>query len=137
VSGLDAIKVTVEGESNPGGDALNDVPLLHEVRHALGKLAETGENTTIDLSSLPFGPGDKERFLEVLGQGEVSATIEAMGSTQVKETGFPGVWLVQYFSVADEVLAEHIEVTRCPSLLITPEQDLADAALALQARLAD
>lgn len=137
MSGLDAIKVTVEGLPASNGDALNDIPLLHEVRHALQKLTETGETTTIDLSSLPFGPGDKERLLDVLGQGEVSANVDAMGATKVRETAFAGVWLVQYYSVADEVLAEHIEVTRCPSLLITPEQDLADAALALQARLAD
>lgn len=137
MSGLDAIKVTVEGVNTPNGDALNAVPLLHEIRHALEKLAEKGESTTIDLSSIPFGPGDKDQLLDVLGEGEVSATIDAMGPTQVQETAFPGVWLVQYFAATGEALAEHVEVTRCPSLLITPEQDLADAALALQARLAE
>jgi hydrogenase-1 operon protein HyaF len=134
---LDAIKVTVEGTAGLAGDALNTVPILHEIRHALEKLAAADETTTIDLSSIPFGPGDKQRLFDVLGEGEVEATVDAMGATRVQETRFAGVWLVQYLSVSGEELATHIEVTRCPSLLVTPQQDLADAAQALKARLAE
>ena len=137
MSGLDAIKVSVEGQAAHDGTALNAVPLLHEIRHALEKLADSGETTTIDLSSIPFGPGDKQQLFDVLGHGEVEAKIDAMGETRVEESGFPGVWLVHYFAVTGEQLATHIEVTRCPSLLITPEQDLADSALNLQAQLAE
>jgi hydrogenase-1 operon protein HyaF len=137
VSGLDAIKVRVEGVAAPSGDALNAVPLLHEIRHALEKLAGSGETTTIDLSSIPFGPGDKDQLLDVLGEGEVEASVDAMGPTRVRETAFPGVWLVQYVAVTGEELTTHIEVTRCPSLLVTPESDLVDAAGALRDRLAE
>ena len=137
MSGLDSINVSVEGPGSNNGTALNAVPLLHEIRHALEKLASDGETTTIDLSSIPFGPGDKDQLFEVLGRGEVDATVDAMGATRVHETAFPGVWVVQYFAVTEQELATHIEVTRCPSLLITPEQDLADSALALRARLAE
>lgn len=137
VSGLDAIKVRVEGPTPVGDTALNAIPLLHEIRHALDKLSESGETTTIDLSSIPFGPGDRQQLLDILGQGEVAATIDAMGATRVQETAFAGVWLVEYLSVSGDELATHIEVTRCPSLIVTPEQDLAAAAAALQERLAE
>lgn len=137
MSELDAIKIRVEGPTQGSDTALNAIPLLHEVRHALEKLSRHGETTTIDLSSIPFGPGDRQKLLDILGQGEVEATVDAMGATRVRETCFAGVWLVEYLSVSGDELATHIEVTRCPSLLVTPEQDLADAALALQERLAD
>jgi hydrogenase-1 operon protein HyaF len=137
MSGLDAIEVCVEGPEEHDGTALNAIPLLHEIRHALHKLADSGETTTIDLSSIPFGPGDKEQLFDVLGHGEVEAKVDAMGDTRIEETAFAGVWLVHYFAVSGEQLATHIEVTRCPSLLVTPEQDLADAALDLQVRLAE
>ena len=137
MSGLDAIKITVEGAGSEASDSLNAVPLLHEIRHALEKLAQDGESTTIDLSSIPFGPGDKEQLLDVLGKGEVDASVDAMGTTRVHESRFSGVWLVEYLSVSGEELATHIEVTRCPSLLVTPQQDLVDAAEALKARLAE
>lgn len=137
MSGLDAIKIRVEGPKQQGDMALNAVPLLHEVRHALGKLSRSGESTTIDLSSIPFGPGDRQQLFDILGRGEVTATVDAMGATRVQETAFAGVWLVEYLSMSGDELATHIEVTRCPSLLVTPEQDLADAARALQDRLAE
>jgi hydrogenase-1 operon protein HyaF len=132
---LDSIKIAVEQPTAGMPDALNALPLLHEIRHALTRLFEKGEPTTIDLTSIPFGPGDKDQLLEVLGSGEVDASVDAMGSTKVRETAYPGVWLVEYFSPTGEPLTTHIEVARCPSVILTPEQDLADAALALQARL--
>ncbi len=55
----------------------NTLPLLNEVRHALKRLVRTGESTIIDLRAIPFGPGDEERLLDLLGQGEVMATLDA------------------------------------------------------------
>ena len=136
MSGLDAIKVSVEAVNRQAADALNAMPLLHEIRHALEKLAQDGASTTIDLSSIPFGPGDKQQLLDVLGKGEVDASVDAMGDTRIQETRYPGVWLIQYFAVSGAELATHIEVTRCPSLLVTPEENLVEAAEALKARLA-
>ena len=134
LSGLDSINVLVEGTTESGAMALNALPLLHEIRHALETLATDGESTTIDLSA-PFAPGDRQQLLEVLGSGEVEATVNAMGPTRIRETGFPGVWLVQYLGTSDEEVATHIEITRCPSLLLTPETDIADSTAALAARL--
>jgi hydrogenase-1 operon protein HyaF len=124
-------------EGLAGGDerALNAIPLLHEIRHALERLATSGESTLIDLSSIPFARGDRAQLMAVLGEGEVQATVEAMGPTRVSETAFAGVWLIQYLGASGEEVATHIEITRCPSLLLTPEQDVAASAAALEARL--
>ena len=133
MSGLDAIAVKVEGFA--AGDAANAIPLLHEIRHALLRLAETGEPTTIDLSAIPFGPGDRDKLFEALGEGEVSASVDALGETRVNETRYPGVWVVHHNSPTGDELVTHIEVTRLPSMLTTPEEDLGEAAAQLAADL--
>ena len=55
-------------------------PLLGEVLHAVDRLLDTGEPTTIDLAGLPFGPGELEHLEEMLGTGEVTATLDALGT---------------------------------------------------------
>jgi len=135
VSTLDAIAVKVEGVGIASGNAHNAVPLLHEIRHALWNLAKTGDSTTIDLTSIPFGPADRDQLLDFLGEGEVTARVNALGETQVKETRYPGVWVVRHQSPVGDELATHIEVTRLPSMLITPEEDLGEAAAQLAADL--
>jgi hydrogenase-1 operon protein HyaF len=132
---LDSINVIVEEPAEGAARAFNAVPVLHEIRHALDKLSQTGESTVIDLSAIPFAPGDERQLLEVLGRGEVEATVDAMGPTRISETGYAGVWLVRYLGASGEEVATHIEITRCPSLLITPEPDVAEAAAALADRL--
>ncbi len=47
------------------GEALthNVAPLLHEIRHGLARLLETGAATIIDLRSIPMAPGEEERII--------------------------------------------------------------------------
>lgn len=133
MSGLDAIDVRVEGPSSLRTD--NVLPLLHEIRHALQRLASTGEPTTIDLSSIPFAPQDRKQLFETLGEGEVEARVDAFGPSTVRETAFPGVWLVQHLNPHHEELSALIEIARLPALLLTPEADVEESAAALGARL--
>jgi hydrogenase-1 operon protein HyaF len=136
MSGLDSIHIAVE-HTHPKAlaEAENALPVLHEIRHALSQLLETAESTIIDLSAIPFGPGDKERLLETLGRGEVSATVDSLGLTQIYETAYPGVWIIEYLSPQDTTLALHIEITTLPSLLATPREDISDSLLQLENRL--
>ncbi|MDQ2089726.1 hydrogenase expression/formation C-terminal domain-containing protein [Marimonas arenosa] len=114
----------------------NARPVLREIETALGALLESGRETTIDLGAIPFGPGDERMLDEVLGPGEVHATIYAMGESHVAETGVPGVWRVDHFDQRGETLSRFIEVTFCPDILKTQTAD-AEAGLArLTARLA-
>ncbi len=133
---LESIPIRVEtasGEAQSWGNAL---PVLHEIRHALKRLADGGARTQIDLGAIPFGPGDEERLLNLLGRGEVEARVDAFGPTRIWESAIPGVWLVDHHNAEDERIALHVEVSRVPELLCTHPRDLQEAAEKLEARIA-
>lgn len=135
MSTLSDIPIQVEQSPPPPRDFGNAVPILGEIRHAVARLAETGEATRIDLAAMPFGPGDEDRLLELLGRGEVQATVDALGPTRIWETRFPGVWLVDYANADNQRLALQIEVDEVPQILRTQAPDLSDSLRALDARL--
>jgi hydrogenase-1 operon protein HyaF len=136
MTGLSSIPIQVETPNATPAQHGNAIPILHEVRHALTRLIELGESTQIDLNAIPFGPGDEERLLTLLGSGEVEASIQALGPTRVWETAIPGVWLVDYSNEEGERLALYLEVTTVPEILRTQREDLATAVAALDTRLA-
>lgn len=111
----------------------NSLAILHEIRHGLKRLADTGESTKIDLNAIPFGPGDEERLVELLGTGEVQADVDALGPTRVRETGIAGVWLVDYRNLDDQRLALHVEVATVPDILRSQPQDFPEAIGKLEA----
>lgn len=113
----------------------NAIPLLHEIEILLNDLATTGKTGSIDLRSLPMLADDYEQLREVLGQGEVNATIDAHGPSQVRETGIHGVWWVTHRNADGEVAAEIIEVTYLPEILKTHPADARAAVETLRARL--
>ena len=120
----------------PGpGPTGNALPLLYEILHGLKRLSSTGEPTVLDLRAIPFGPGDEERLLSVLGVGEVSATVSALGESTVRETQFPAVWIVEHKNPDDERIALQIEVTEVPPILGTQPGDVADSLVRLDDRL--
>lgn len=118
MSSLDTIAVSTEVATG------NVEPLLHEIRHALGRLASGEEGTTIDLKRLPLAPGEEERIENTLGVGEVRAEVDALGPTVVQETSYPGVWLITHKNADDVVVARFIEVTYIPELLRSQQADI-------------
>lgn len=114
----------------------NALPLLHEIRHALQRLIDRGEPTAIDLRALPFGPGDEAALLATLGRGEVDVSLEALGTSCIWETGFPGVWVVDHQDLEGRRIALSIEVTRIPEVLLSQPGDLATALTRLDETLA-
>ena len=123
---LKSIGVKVEPTSVEEIDAftLNVVPLLHEVRHALERLLESGEATTIDLGAIPLAPGEFEKIDAALGTGEVKVVLDAMGPSQIYETQFSGVWRITHHNAANEIVGRYIEVTRIPEILLAQETDV-------------
>lgn len=115
----------------------NVTPILNEIRHALNTLLETGESTIIDLRALPMGPGEEQHLESLLGVGEATATINAMGPTTVNESLFAGVWLVTHRNTDDEILGKFIEITRIPSILESQTEDIRGALKALPDLLAE
>ena len=134
MSTLDKIAVRVE---TAGRFARNALPVLHEVRHALRRLVETGESTAIDLQSIPFGPGDEEDLCASLGTGEVAAQLHALGESRITETIYPGVWIVDHYNTHGQRIAYQIEVATVPAVLMAQPDDMADGLRRLEAALAE
>ncbi len=130
ISGPESISLAVE-VSKVAQEWGNALPILHEVRHALERLATTGVPGIIDLRAIPFGPGDEARLLARLGRGEVEAVIHALGETRIWESAVPAVWLIDHYNAEGERIALHIEIDRIPCLLLTQPEDLAEATARL------
>ena len=130
MTSLDAITVQVETATG------NVEPLLHEIRHALRRVADGKEGTVIDLRRLPLAPGEEERIEDELGKGEVRVELDALGPTVVQETSYAGVWLVTHRNTEQEVVGRFIEVTRMPELLKTQEADIKRGISRLENELA-
>jgi hydrogenase-1 operon protein HyaF len=137
--------MTADGSAPRGRDAVAELrshistgnarPVLHEIHAALANLLASGKATVIDLGAIPFAPGDERLLDSVLGPGEVSATIHALGETRVQETGIAGVWRVDHFDESGETVSRFVEITFMPEILKSQRAD-AEAALAtLAARL--
>ena len=118
MTSLDTIPVTTEVSTG------NVEPLLHEIRHALRRLAEGKDGTAIDLTRLPMAPGEEERLYEFLGEGEVRVELDALGPTKVVESSYSGVWLVTHYNLDQAVVGRFIEVTRFPELLKAQGSDI-------------
>lgn len=136
MSSLDGLSTRVESTAAPLETWGNAVPILHEVLHALRRLAESAESTVIDVKSLPFGPSDEEQLLQALGSGEVHATLDALGETRVWETRYPGAWVVDHYNVDGERIAFHIEIAEVPQILRSQPEDIAAGLRRLETDLA-
>ena len=102
----------------------NVTPLLNEIVHALDRLLAEDEPTIIDLASLPFAPGELEDLEQALGTGELTAELDALGKSLIRETEYPGVWWVEHHNTGGEVVGRYIEITRSPEILMSQDADI-------------
>ncbi|MEA3409990.1 MAG: hydrogenase expression/formation C-terminal domain-containing protein [Pseudomonadota bacterium] len=121
------------------GDELtqNVKPLLHEIKHALDNLIETGHSSIIDLRSIPLAPGEEDKILSTLGQGEVLAKLNALGLSEIIETQYAGVWLVTHYNDENTIISRFIEVTTMPEILCSQTEDIMKAYSSLSLDLAE
>lgn len=131
MSSLGQIAVSVEAATG------NVQPLLHELRHALARLANGGDGTVIDLRGLPLAPGEEAKIEEALGEGEVRAELNALGVTTIQETAFSGVWFVTHRNVENEIVARFVEVCSVPDILRAQSEDIQKSANRLAQQLDD
>lgn len=115
----------------------NVQPILHEIRHALDKLLETGETHVIDLRSIPLAPGEEDKIIDTLCCGEVHAKLNALGPSEIYETGFAGVWLITHYNEENSVIGRFIEITRIPDILKSQREDITIALHQLETELND
>lgn len=126
--------------STPGAEERlyrgNAQPILHEVRHALALLMCCGQPTCIDLRAIPMGPGDEAELEAFLGSGEISATLNSQGESTIRETAYPGVWLITHRDETGQIVSRFIEITFVPDILQSQGEDVRAGLQALTARLA-
>ena len=119
---------TVEFNIQASDELTHNVkPLLHEIKHALDNLIESGETSIIDLRSIPLAPGEEDTILEALGTGEVQATLEALGLSEVCETKYAGVWVITHYNDEKHILSRFIEITTMPEILTSQTEDIMSA----------
>ena len=113
----------------------NVKPILHEIRHALQALIDNGASSIIDLRSIPLAPGEEEIIIDMLGQGEVHASLECLGPSEIYETGYAGVWLITHYNESNNIISRFIEITEIPEILKSQQEDLSNALLELEEEL--
>ncbi|MEJ2438335.1 MAG: hydrogenase expression/formation C-terminal domain-containing protein [Gammaproteobacteria bacterium] len=131
MSTISDIPITVDNGTSPSGHPVLRA-LLQEIETLLHNLAETGTGGSVDLRSLPLFPGDYQVLQDSLGQGEIQVMLNSLGPSTIYETAVPGVWWITHRNEAEEVVAEFIEVTRCPAILQTPAEELPQAIAQLR-----
>jgi hydrogenase-1 operon protein HyaF len=102
--------------------------VLSEIGTRLEKLAASGEESAIDLRSLPLTEADRAQLEELLGQGEVSARMDLAGESEVWETAYPGAWWIRHRGAGGTIASEVIAVCRIPEILVTHPVDIEAAA---------
>jgi hydrogenase-1 operon protein HyaF len=133
MSALDAIAIKVIADADrPTG---NVRALLHELTGLLDGWLSKGEAASIDLRSLPLTPGDYDELGAALGAGAVSASVQAIGASEVRETRYPAVWRVTHRNEAGEIVADLLEVCDAPAILRSPAEDAADGLIRLRETL--
>ena len=113
----------------------NVLPILHEIRHALRKLLESGQGSIIDLRSIPLAPGEEETIIDTLGCGEVHAKLNALGPSEIYETRFAGVWLITHYNEENSIISRFIEITAFPDILKSQQEDMAESLERLEQEL--
>ncbi len=130
--GLESIRVVAMPAQSADslGDALsgNATAVLHEVVALLTGLAERGESGVIDLGGMPLNDADKAWLAEKLGHGEVEMTLSLDGASEIRETGFHGVWWLTHRNENGMVTGEFIEVNRVPDLVPVHADDIRQSA---------
>ena len=109
--------------------------VLTEIHQMLESLAESGRKGSIDLRSLPLSDTDRAELEQALGHGEVQATMDLAGDTEVWETTYPGVWWIRHKGAGGKIATEVISVCRIPEILKTHPVDIEAAAARLKQEL--
>ena len=84
-----------------------------------------------------MAPGEEAKIEKMLGEGEISVKLNALGPSEIIETGISGVWLITHYNMEEEVLGKFIEITKVPALIATQEEDLAEGLSRLVEQLSD
>ena len=108
--------------------------VLSEIADRLGALAEKGETSAIDLRGLPMTAADRKELEDGLGHGEVNATLDVAGQSEIRETAYSGVWWIRHLGAGGQVATEEIAITPLPEILRAHTHDIQAAAEKIRQR---
>lgn len=111
--------------------------ILHELSCKLADLAAAGHSSVIDLRRLPLTPLEYDRLKMFLGKGELVIEMNALGTSSILETRFPGVWWVTHMNPAGDKIGDFLEVALVPELVVPTSSEVASAAESLSRILSD
>lgn len=106
--------------------------IISEIEVCAARFAATGEDASIDLRFLKAMPREREILASLLGQGEISATVNALGCTEIRETAIPCVWWIRHRNSEDETVGELIEITEVPEIIAGDRMAVAQGLEALR-----
>ena len=135
MSRLAEIPIRIEPPTVVAGLGGGVAAILTELVSLLERLADGEQPAAIDLRSLPMSPHDRAELRRALGEGEVQATLNADGLSNIRETRVPGVWWLEHHDRHGELIAELIEVTRMPQILMSASDEIAAGARALREQI--
>jgi len=104
--------------------SMNVEPVLHEVQYALIKLLDSKQSSVIDLSSMPFAPGEKQQIKQLLGKGEVEILLNVMGKSSILETSYPCVWWIEHYNQDQQITGTYIEIAIIPEIIQSVTEDI-------------
>jgi hydrogenase-1 operon protein HyaF len=97
-------------------DTLVDA-LMAEIAGLMENLTARNISGSIDLLGLPLSAACLALLEQRLGTGEITATLTAAGSSEIRETSFSGVWWSRHADETGRIVAMLIDVALVPELL--------------------
>lgn len=92
--------------------------IISEIETCATRFAASGESDSIDLRFLKTMPEEREMLASLLGRGEVSVVVSALGRTEIHETAIPCVWWIRHCNSENEAVGELIEITDIPEMIV-------------------
>lgn len=109
--------------------------LMHQIGASMERLIHSKTSMSIDIHRLPLTSQERKALERALGEGDVDVTVEALGRTQIRETGYPGVWWVKHYNLSSQLVGESIEITDIPELLKSQPEDVRSGLARLRREL--
>lgn len=106
-------------------------PVMHEIHHSLSELVAHGTHNMIDLHSLPMSPQELDDLEEFLGEGEIDLTLNVLGTTRIRESGYSGVWRIEHLDNNGKRIGYFIEVGTIPEILRSQCDDIKEGLQAM------
>ncbi len=118
---LSDIKIAVD---NPALETGNLPGILSEIEQALEELLNSKQVHRIDLRAMPWSAGEEQKLEQILGRGEVTIELNALGKSIFQETSYSGVWLISHYNEAEELIGKIIEISYLPDMVFAQQEDI-------------